>query len=137
MKKFICLLLVLVITFCLAACGGVENETVKTYPPATKIEAETIFNDYYNNQLTAEEKHIGQRYKIIDLTVYNIREEYVCVTEKTVSNTYYLYLKYDASQLDYVKSLSKGDLVAFEGTLTDMIYPDIFFENIIFVDSLY
>ena len=137
MKKFICLILILVITFSLAACGGFENETVKTYPPATEIETETIFNDYYNNQLTAEEKHLGQRYKIIDLTVDSINEKYVYIKEETVSNIYYLKLTYDESQLDYVKSLSKGDLVAFEGTLTDIIYPELFFENVVFVDSLY
>lgn len=136
MKKFICLILILVITFSLAACGGFENETVKTYSPATKIEAETIFTDYYNNQLTAEEKHIGQRYKMIDLTVSIINEKYVYVIEETDSNIYELQLTYDESQLNYVKGLSNGDLIAFEGTLTDILYPDLFFENVVFVDSI-
>lgn len=140
MKKFICLMLVLVITFSFSACGSYEPIEPTTSAPATEIEPETIFSDYYNNQLTADEKYLGQRYKITDVTVSSVNEEYVYIEQKIVGGKYCIELIYDKSQLDYVKSLSKGDLVAFEGTLTEIqldgiFMPQLDFENVVFIEK--
>lgn len=142
MKKFICLLLVIVLTFSFSACGGYEpiEPTTYAYAPATEIEPETIFSDYYNNQITADEKYLGQRYKIIDVTVSSVNEEYVYIEQKIVGGKYCITLTYDKSQLDYVKSLSRGVLVSFEGTLTDIqldgiFVPELNFENVVFIEK--
>ena len=142
MKKFICLLLVIVLTFSFSACGGYEpiEPTTYAYAPATEIEPETIFSDYYNNQITADEKYLGQRYKIIDVTVSSVNEEYVYIEQKIVGGKYCITLTYDKSQLDYVKSLSRRVLVAFEGTLTDIqldgiFVPELNFENVVFIEK--
>lgn len=145
MKKLICFILVIVFTFSFSACGGTErtvgeNNVKKSYAPASEIDPMDIFFDYHKNQVTAEETHIGQRYKITDVKVSNITEEYVYITQEIDMGQYCIKLIYDKSQLDYVKTITTGDTITFEGTLTNILFgsiftPELTFEKVIFVEK--
>ena len=54
MKKFICLLLVLVITFSFSACGGYEPAEPTTSAPAVEMNLMTIGGHFQNNEIYAE-----------------------------------------------------------------------------------
>ena len=145
MKKFICLMLVIVLTFSFYACSekttSDSNETTTTTrAPAPEIDPMDIFYDYHKNQITAEETHIGEQYRVTDVKISNITEDYVYITEKIDMGQYCIKLIYDKSQLDYVKTITTGDTVTFEGTLTNILFESIFtpeltFEKVIFVEK--
>lgn len=136
MKKFICLLLVLVMTFSFSACGGYEPIEPTTSAPAVEMDLKIINNDYENNELNARETHEGKRYKIM-AKVNRISDNYVNVSPLNINGSYSVYLYYKNTEYDFVRSISKDDIITFEGTLTT-IHSSIHmeFKNVIFIDKL-
>ena len=133
MKKFICLLLVLVIIFSFSACGSYEPVEPTTSAPAVEMDLRTINSDFDNNEITARETHEGKRYKII-AKVNRVSEDYVNVSPLFISGSYSVYLYYNNSQGEFVRNISKDDIITFEGTLTT-IHSGIHmeFNNVIFI----
>ena len=128
-KKSICIILALISVFAFNACGKKE----KTYPPAKEISLATIQTDYEKNKINARETHEGERYRI---TAYvdDISEEEVVATELVGINYVEAHLKYK-EQEDFVRSITTDDTITFEGTLTNMSFADLTFEDVIFVVS--
>lgn len=134
-KKSICIIIALVSIFALNACEKKE----KTYPPATPMELNTIYADFQKNELNAKDTHIGQRYKIT-AEVYEITENNVKVSTDIVypgsTGSFAVTLEYEG-QLDFVKTLENGNIVTFEGTLTDIWNGNfIDFEDVIFISKI-
>lgn len=141
MKKFICLMLVVALTFSFSACGSYEPIEPTTYAPATEIKPVTILYDFFKNELVAKETHIEKRYRITATAVTQITEEYVYIEQELDTGSFYIKLFYEKSQMDYVKTLGNGDTVTFEGTLTDVFPPNgmiqcgLTFEEVVFVEK--
>ena len=132
MKKFICLLLVLVITFSFSACGGYEPAEPTTSAPAVEMNLMTIGGHFQNNEIYARETHEGKRYKIT-AKVERVSEDYVIVTS-LLHDGFSVYLYYNNSQIDFVRGISRGDIITFEGTLkTIRSAVGMDFHNVIFI----
>ena len=140
-KKLLCIVLALISVFAFNACG--KNGTTEEFPPAEKLHLPTLFDDYYSNHLAADEKYIGNRYRVTT-KFDNASEEYV------VAGHYQYYpnnrhiddevwvdfnLKYIKNQRDAVLGFSEGDSIVFEGTLTraDVYFYDLAFEDVVFI----
>lgn len=125
-KKLICIVLALIFILSLNACNN-----KKSYPPAKNISIETIHLDYKKNEIVAKETHIGQRYRITS-HVNDISEDEVVVKELVDIAYIYVHLKYK-DQKDFVRNITTDNIITFEGTLTDMNYNQLTFEDVIFV----
>lgn len=138
MKKLICIIMAMLFVFGFSACSGSNAETEnKTYAPATVMDLNTIFADFYNNEMKAKETHEGQRYRIT-ATATDITENSVTVTEDIKHpysvGSFRITLYFDESQIDFIKSLSRGNTVTFEGTLTDLQDGNwMDFEEVVFI----
>ena len=120
--------------------SNINSTTTTTKAPAPEIDPIAIFADYHKNEITAEEKHIGRRYKITDVKISSINEDYVYITQKIDMGQYCIKLIYNKSQYEYVKTLETGDTVTFEGVLTNILFgsiftPELTFEDVVFVQQ--
>ena len=134
-KKLLCVVIALISVFAFNACGKTDSNKEKeentTYPPAKNISIETIHLDYKKNEIVAKETHIGQRYRITSY-VNDISEDEVVVKELVDIAYIYVHLKYK-DQKDFVRNITTDNIITFEGTLTDMNYNQLTFEDVIFV----
>ena len=142
-KKLLCIVLALISVFAFYACEKTDNNKEKeedtTYAPATAMELNTIYADFQKNELNAKDTHIGQRYKIT-AEVYEITENNVKVSTDIVypghTGSFAVTLEYEG-QLDFVKTLSRGNTVTFEGTLTEVYLGNIMdFEDVVFISKV-
>lgn len=113
--------------------SNINSTSTTTTVPAVEMDLKTINNDYENNQINARETHEGKRYKII-AKVNRVSEDYVNVSPLFISGEYSVYLYYNNSQGEFVRNISKDDIITFEGTLTT-IHSGIHmeFNNVIFI----
>ena len=139
MKKFISLILVLVITFSFSACSDYEPIEPTTPIPAVEMDLKTINEDMENNEINARETHLGKRYRIV-AKVNRISEDYlggyVNVSPLNIYGSYSVYLYYENNQDAFVRGISKDDIITFEGTLKT-IHSGIHmeFKNVIFINK--
>lgn len=144
-KKLLCIVLALISVFAFNACGKTDSNKEKeedtTYAPATAMELNTIYADFYDNELNAKESHEGQRYKIT-ATATEITETHIIVTEKIVhpaclTGSFRVTVNFDESQLEFVKTLSRGNTVTFEGTLSNLQSGSwMDFEDVVFISKV-
>lgn len=109
------------------------NSNVNSSVPAVEMDLVTINSDFNNNEVLARETHEGKRYKII-AQVNRVSEDYVNVSPLFISGSYSVYLYYGNSQNEFVRNISKDDIITFEGTLTTIhsgIHMD--FDDVTFV----
>lgn len=138
-KKTLCIILALISILAFNACGNEEKE--KTYAPATAMELNTIYADFYDNELNAKESHEGQRYKIT-ATATEITETYIIVTEEIVHpsgsrGSFRVKVNFNESQIEFVKTLSRGNTVTFEGTLSNLQSGNwMDFEDVVFISKV-
>ncbi len=117
------------------ACGGNGEKESETYPPAKEITFEQIRADFLANQVRAEQEHIGQRYRFT-AEIKNIEKEYISIYDGRLGSS----LHYEG-QTDFVMSLSAGDKITFDGTLTEVDispshYGGMKFEDVVFIGKV-
>lgn len=110
------------------------NTTVATTAPILPMDLLFIKNDIEENEIRAKETHEGKRYRIT-AKVEQVTERYVVVSSPVLSRGSYAVKLYHNNQ-SFVKSISKDDIITFEGTLTN-IYSSIHmeFRNVVFVEK--
>ena len=140
MRKIICVILVFVLAFSFSACGGNTEKEPETYAPAVEMDLNIIYGDYYDNEMNAEETHIGKRYKITAKAT-DISEDSVTVTQDIVHpntiGSFKIDLHFSEDQIEFVKTLSRGNTVTFEGTLTDVQRGNFMdFEDVVFISKV-
>ena len=134
-KKSICIILALASIFALNACGGNGEKEPETYPPAKEMNFEQIRDDFLANQVSAEQKHIEQRYTLT-AEIVNIQKEYISIYDGRLNSS--LHYK---GQTDFIMSLSAGDKITFDGTLTKVDispshYGGMKFEDVVFISKV-
>ena len=133
MKKFICLLLVIVITFSFSACVSEM--------PVTDIELNSVRAELLSNEFATQEKYERQRYNVLNRGyVDDIYENYIVVLipNSSGATSIYVQLRYLSSELDFVRQLKKGDYVKFVGTLTELRTGGLwmYFKDVVFTEKL-
>lgn len=137
-KKSICIILALFSILALNACG--EKNEPETYPPAKVMTIKKINDDYDANFLRAKETHIGQRYRC-NAQVTGIYEDYVSANVFSCRVNLY----YNSDQKAFAMTILEGDVITFEGTVTDdrienaeyEFNRDFDFKDVLFLDVLY
>lgn len=135
-KKSICIILALFSILALNACGVNGEKEPETSPPAKEMNFEQIRDDFLANEVSAEQKHIGQRYSFINVKVVSIQKEYITIYDGRLNTR--LHYK---GQTDFVMSLLAGDKITFEGTLTEVDispshYGGMKFEDVVFIGKV-
>lgn len=161
-KKLICLIMALVLSLALVGCdkSGSESSNVANsnnednlsssslslseFPEENTSPAPSLnlveFNEaLYNNELAAEEKYFGNRYRVSS-EVDSISKEGVYAghfipCSRVGGGKEYIdfLLKYRNDQKDYLLGLSEGDRIIFEGTLVGFYGIYVYFEDVIFI----
>ena len=149
-KKFICLILAIVLTFSFSACGSITKEEPTTAAPAPELPVKGIAEAVKSENGALVESYKGKTYSY-SVIVDKVRDSHTI--DYRISNdlnktyksayginiaSYHLTLDYYKVQ-DIVKTLQKGDIIYFEGWLDEIYdygYPNLFlhFADVVITD---
>ena len=137
-KKFqtgiiISVIAAVLLLICICASG-----TATTEMPVTDIDLNTVRTELLSNEFATQEKYENQRYKVTNIAVVDeIREDCVVVLIPNNYSTLYVQLRYNSSELDFVRQLKRFDYVSFEGTLTELRTGGLwmYFKDVVFIDK--